>query len=260
LVFSSSFTGEYSKIRSIKEVTLTYVSADLWGATEHLCHPYFESSGLPYLPSQDMNQLSAQTALLNFLDTIPLSPELLDSLAHMHALSERISDVTSGSTLYPEARQISLMKDTFSLRYSLILSPNSPPLNSGNASLDDVLRIGAIMYLQITPQEFPHAAVGPGNLVKKLRGLVLNVHMWNVREAELVLWLLFVGAMCARKGPDRIWYIDQIEKLTGELRFRGWDVVKEKLEMFWWVSELHEKAAKESWEEVEVLRSVMSGE
>lgn len=77
------------------------------------------------------------------------------------------------------------------------------------------------MYLQITPQEFPRAAVGPGNLVKKLRGLVLNVHMWNVRGAELVLWLLFVGAMCARKGPDRIWYIDQIEKLTGELRFRG---------------------------------------
>lgn len=37
-------------------------------------------------------------------------------------------------------------------------------------------------------------------------------------------------------------------------------MVKEKLEMFWWVSELHEKAAKEAWEEVEVLRSVMSGE
>ena len=84
--------------------------------------------------------------------------------------------------------------------------------------------------------------------------------MWNVREAELVLWLLFVGAMCARKGPDRIWYIDQIEKLTRGLRFRGWDVVKGNLEMFWWVRELHEKAAKEVWEEVEVLRSVMSGE
>jgi hypothetical protein len=222
LVFSSSFTGEYSKIRFIKEVKLTHFSADLWGATEHLCHPYFsESSGLPYLPSQGTNQLSAQTALLNFLDTLPLSPELLSSLVYMHALSERISDVSSGSTLYTEAKQISLMKDTFSLRYSLVPSPSSPPLNSGNASLDDVLRIGAIMYLQITPQEFPRAAVGPGNLVKKLRGLVLNVHMWNVRGAELVLWLLFVGAMCARKGPDRIWYIDQIEKLTGELRFRG---------------------------------------
>jgi hypothetical protein len=69
-----------------------------------------------------------------------------------------------------------------------------------------------------------------------------------------------MGAMCARKGPHRIWYIDQIERLTGRLRFRGWDVVKEKLERFWWVSGLHEKAAKEVWEEVEVLRSVMSGE
>jgi hypothetical protein len=208
LVFSSSFTGEYYKIRFIKEVTLTYFSADVWGATEHLCYPYFsESSGLPYLPSQDMNQLSAQTALLNSLDTLPLSPDLLNSLAYKHALSERISDVSSGSTLYTEAEQISLMKDTFSLRYSLVPSPSSSPLNSGNAYLDDVLRIGAILYLQTIPQEFPHAAVGPGNLVKTLRVFVFNVHMWSVKEGELVLWLLFMGAMCASKGPDRIWYI-----------------------------------------------------
>jgi len=126
--------------------------------------------------------------------------------------------------------------------------------------LNDVLIIGAILYLQATPKEFPFAAVGPGNLVKRLRELVFKVHMWNEKEAELVVWLLFIGAICARKGPDRIWYIAQIEKLTRRLGFKEWPILKEKLEAFWWVGELHGNAAREVWEEAEVLRSVLNGE
>ncbi|KAE9369661.1 hypothetical protein N431DRAFT_344728 [Stipitochalara longipes BDJ] len=233
--------------------------ADLWGATEHLCHPYFsERNGLPTLPSREITQQSAQIPLLSFLDTLPISPNLLNSLIYMHFLSQRISSLSSGSTIYNESEQVSLMKDTFSLRYSLVPSPGSPPLDPENASLDDVLRIGAILYLQATPQEFPYAAVGPGNLVKKLRGLVFRVPMWNEMEAELMMWLLFIGTMCARKGPDRIWYVAQIGKLTARLGLSDWDIVKQKLEEFWWVGGLHEKAAREVWEEAEVLRSVMS--
>lgn len=92
-----------------------------------------------------------------------------------------------------------------------------------------------------------------------MREFVFNVHMWNERGADLVLWLLFMGAICARKGPDRVWYIAQIEKLAGRLRLREWDVVKKKLEAFWWVSGIHEKAARVVWEEAEILRSVMGG-
>jgi hypothetical protein len=178
----------------------------------------------------------------------------------MYALSERISSWSASSTSYAEAEQISLMKDTFSLRYSLLSAAAAPPINPKGAIIDDVLRIGALLYLQATPRELPFAAVGPGNLVKELRELVFNVHMWSEREAELVLWLLFMGAISGRNGADRIWYVVQIEKLTERLRLREWDVVKKKLEAFWWVSGLHEKAAKKAWEECEVLRSVMSGE
>jgi hypothetical protein len=173
----------------------------------------------------------------------------------MYALSERISSSAS-STSSAEAGQTSLMKDTFSLRYSLLSAAAAPPINPEGVIIDDVLRIGAILYLQATPRELPFGVIGPGNLVKELREFVSNVHMWNEREAELVLWLLFMSAICGRKGPDRIWYIVQIEKLTGRLWLREWDVVKKKLEAFWWVSGL---AAKKVWEESEELRSVMSG-
>lgn len=132
------------------------------------------------------------------------------------------------------------------------------PLKPEDASLDDVLRIGAILYLLATPQEFPHAALGPGNLVKRLRELVFQIPMWNKMEAELMVWLLFIGAMCARKGPDRIWYIAQIGKLTNKMGLSEWSIVKQKLEGFWWVEGLHNKTAKEVWEEVEVPRNVMS--
>jgi hypothetical protein len=229
------------------------------GATDYLRPPFFsDSNGLPSLPSRDIHHLAAQSALINFLDTLPISPDLLNSLISMHILSQQISRILRTTTIYTDAQQVAFLSQTYSLRYSLLPSTfNGWYLDPGTETLDKVLRIGALLYIQAAPQEFPHAAIGPSNLVKKLRELVLSVQMWNEREGVLVMWFLFMGAMSARKGDDRIWFIAQIEKLSGRLGFGEWGEVKEKFEGLWWVDGLHEKRGMEIWGDVKALRCGM---
>jgi hypothetical protein len=173
----------------------------------------------------------------------------------MHVLSQQISCTLSSTTIYTDPQQVALLEHTYSLRYSLLPSAfYAWYLDLGTETLNKVLRVGALLYTQIAPQEFPHAAVGPGNLVKKLKELVLSVQMWNERETVLVMWLLFMGAMSTRKRDDRVWFIAQIEKLSGRLGFGEWGEAKGKLEGLWWVSGLHDKRGREVWGEVEGLR------
>jgi len=71
--------------------------------------------------------------------------------------------------------------------------------------------MGALLYIEATPREFPFSAIGPSNLAASLKELVLSVQMWNEREGALVLWLLYMGAMSSRKGEDKIWFVARIE-------------------------------------------------
>lgn len=234
---------------------LTLCSADLLGAIEYLNPPFFSKMNrLTSLPPMKPYESEERATLKDLLDTLSISPNLVSCLMHMHSIAEEISSALFGPVIYTQSEQLVLLEYTYALRYEL-LSPSC--LEFGSQVVDEVLKIGALLFITATPQEVPFATLGPGSIVKRFRELVLSVQMWNEREGVLVMWLLFIGAMCARKGEDRVWFVAQIEKLTAKLAFREWKDVREKLEGLWWVSGVHEKAAREIWVEVGVMKKVV---
>jgi hypothetical protein len=80
--------------------------------------------------------------------------------------------------------------------------------------------------MQATLQEFPFSATGSINLVHKLKDAIMEVKIRNENEGALVLWMLFMGGISARRGEDRIWFVPQIEKLSGRLGLGDWEVVR----------------------------------
>ena len=114
-------------------------------------------------------------------------------------------------------------------------------------TLDEVLRVGALLYMQATLQKLPFAAVGSRNLVNKLKDSVMVVKILNQKEGELMVWLLFMGGIEARA-----WFVVQIRKLTDRLRM-GWEEVNKALEGLWWVKEIHERARR-LWDDVEIRK------
>ena len=228
------------------------------GATEYLVPAFLaEENSLPRLPTQDLRRAGEQTtSILDFLNVLPISDDLRNTLIYMHGLSQSVSRVLTSPTVLSGSQQVSLMQHIYSLRYSLLpdYSDGTDFADEASRTLDEVLRIGALLYVSETPKEFPNAAVGPLKMVRRLRGLVIQVQMWNEKEAGLVLWLLFFGGIAARKGEDRVWFSLQIERLCGKLGASEWGEVRGSLEVLWWVEQIHEKPCRELWNEVIVLR------
>jgi len=113
--------------------------------------------------------------------------------------------------------------------------------------------------MQATLQEYPFSATGSINLVHKLKDAIMEVKIRNENEGALVLWMLFMGGVSARRGEDRIWFVAQIEKLSGRLGLGDWEAVNGEMQGLWWVEKIHEKPLREMWDEAVVLRSVTSG-
>ncbi|KAF8860638.1 hypothetical protein BDZ45DRAFT_688206 [Acephala macrosclerotiorum] len=233
--------------------------ADLLGAVDFIEPPFFDrENSLPDIPSRykepPKERGEAMAALLN---TLPISEELHDALAYMHSLSIVVSRILASSTICIGAQQVSWQKHAYTLRYSLLRDLGK--CNSQDEErqvLDETLRIGALLYVQATPQEFPFSAVGPAKLLRRLKELVLGIQMWNEREGSLVVWLLFMSGISARKGEDKVWFVSQLEKLTARLSILDWELVRGRLETLWWVGPVHEKPCKTLWDEVVALRMV----
>ncbi|KAH9212956.1 hypothetical protein DL95DRAFT_447303 [Leptodontidium sp. 2 PMI_412] len=200
--------------------------ADLMGASENLIPAFFaEGNSLPKLPERDLRNAGPRnSSILNFLNLLPISADLCNTLIYMHGLSQSVSRIMTSPTVLSGSQQISLLQHIYSLRYDLLpdYSGGVEFADEAAKTLDEVLRIGALLYVSETPKEFPNAAVGPVKLVRRLRELVMQVQMWNEREAGLVLWLLFIGGIAARKGEDRLWIVVQIERLAGKLGLERW--------------------------------------
>ncbi|KAH7395644.1 hypothetical protein BKA64DRAFT_745837 [Cadophora sp. MPI-SDFR-AT-0126] len=234
--------------------------ADLMGATEYLVPAFFTGgNSLPKIPAQDLRKAGKQTtSILAFLNALPISDGLCNTLIYMHGLSQSVSRVLTSPTVLTGSQQVSLMQHIYSLRYNLLPDylHGADFADEAARTLDEALRIGALLYISETPKEFPNAAVGPLKMVKRLGKLVMQVQMWNEKEAILVLWLLFFGGIAVRKGEDRVQFSVQIERLCGKLGLKEWGEVKARLEVLWWVEKIHERPCRDLWHEVVVLKEV----
>lgn len=242
-------------------VQLKLHRVDLLGAVDFIEEPFFGMDNfLMDIPSRyelEKEKGGNGEEMKVLLNTLPISEELHDLLAYMHSLSNVVSRILGSSTVCSGTQQVSWQKHAYALRYSLLGGVGKcDSRDEERRVLDEALRIGALLYVQATPQEFPYSVVGPANLVARLKELVLTIQMWNTREGNLVMWLLFMGGISARKGEDNVWFVTQLEKLTARLRILEWEVANKKLGTLWWVGAIHEKPCRKLWEEVTALRMV----
>jgi hypothetical protein len=178
----------------------------------------------------------ADKRLLQFFTTLPIGQNLVTTLTTLSSFSHQISLILANAATVNIPSQITLLKETYGLRYSLLqsldpLQVDFARLSPSDQMLNEVLRVGALLYIQATLQEFPFSAVGSRNLVAKLKSSVRMVKIRNRPESELMVWLLFMDGIEARDELDRAWFV-QIRKLTDRLGME-WEDAKKALEGLW---------------------------
>jgi hypothetical protein len=242
---------------------LRHYRADLTGTVDSLGSPFFSPNLLPdrctfYSESASTN--SANERLTQLFSSITIEKSLLDSLMSLSRLSHAVSQLISSRTVTSISDQISLLQVTYALRYQLVRFPNfefagfDAP-SRPDSMLDEVLRVGALLYIQATLQEFPFSAVGSRNLVRRLKASVMMVQIGNKAQGDLMVWLLFMGGIEAKDIEDRTWFAEQLGKLLSRLQMDTWDVVQQALENLWWIAKIHRDRCTKLWDEVVVLNN-----
>jgi hypothetical protein len=236
-------------------------SADLTGALNFLSPPFFDTLNTLPISGLFPNLTSMSPELEDFIGTLSISNALEASLLELRRLSQNVAELMYSNVVTGIPEQVSMLKRTYALRYEFlshlfdipnILDEFVPMRN--DKLLEDVLRAGALLYMQTTLQEFPLAAIGSLNLVQRLKTLVMGVRINNSKEGRLVVWLLVVGGLEA-KNEDRAWFVIQLEKLLSRLKIATWEEVKKALEGLWWIGKVHDDRGRRLWEEVETSRS-----
>jgi len=230
--------------------------ADLMGATDFLTIPIFlKSNGVLWETAPGARRPAPSP---NCLSLLPISSQLRGELVSLQTLSQELSNILSSPAVLSIPQQVDLLTRTCQLRYSILPSERESHLEEDvDAYIEETIRVGALLYIHITPLEFPSSAVGAANLVKRMKDLVSSVQLWDGIEDVLVVWLLFLACVNARRGEDRIWFIVQLEKVLSRVGLYEWEVARKQLEGLWWVRKLHEKAYKDIWDEIVGLRKAL---
>jgi hypothetical protein len=235
------------------------ISADQTGAIHFLTSPFFsEPNSLPLSCTHLAPRIQPQTSKVsNLLHTLPITNPLKSQLIVLSDFSQTLSEIIRCRKITSLPSQIAFLQATYTLRYDF-LSLNSTPaeLSDTSHTLEYVLKIGALLYMQATLQEFPMAAVGSKNLVQTLMTSVMRVQIMDAQQGNLLVWLLFIGGIEA-KGADREWFVSQLGKLLQRLRMDRWDEAKEALEGLWWIAKVHEEKCNMLWEEIEAVNNVI---
>jgi hypothetical protein len=241
--------------------------ADLTGAINALLSPFFSANVLPKIGSSVLNSSKSQTSDLRaLLESLPISHSLTRCLFALSSLSSELALIMESKKLTDISTQLMLLKTTYAIRYALLDSPNllypgSQNLDFENIdlaleqqkTLEEVLRLGSLLYIQATLQEFPLAAVGSRNLVRRLMESVMLVRINGVKQGELVVWLLMVGGMEAKFEDDRTWFVQQLDRLTRRLGIVDWGMLICGLESLWWIGRVHDTRGRRLWGEVKAL-------
>lgn len=226
--------------------------------------PFFSSvNSLPNsYPHTPPLGLPLNSSLVEILDSLPIDLQLRESLLSLSDLSLTVSEILSAAATISIPEQMKLLKATYTLRYEF-LQPASSAYNDfdlpslSNQHINEVLKTGALLYMQATLQEFPLSALGSRSLVHELKNLVLKIQIANKIQGELVVWLLFMGGLETKASEDRMWFVAQLAKLLARLKMETWEVVELALGKLWLVKKIHEGRCRRLWEEVAVLNNVM---
>ena len=139
--------------------------------------------------------------------------------------------------------------------FSLLLHQLLSWRPSHSSSLDEALRLGALLYAKsITRSVTAHVRPVVHRLISALDEAAQEQH----GTLSLRTWLLLVGAVAVRVGSsERAWFVARLESLretSFDEKLATWDRVIWMLEEMPWIPLIHEAPWKEVWDEAEAMR------
>jgi hypothetical protein len=239
--------------------TYLFSSADMQGSIDFLAHPHFlfVKSCKPTLYEtlvgiEDDDAVDNLSAMLNYYR---LQECLIDSYTQIRRFSKAIDTALTRPSAALDS--IAFVEDTYQIQYQLILLSSTPVIDMETQCLEEALRMAGLLYMKETLREYPLAVLGSINLVRRLKEALVEISE-NERFGPMLMWLFFMGAIPSKKGQDRAWFTAQLVKLAMKMGIDTWEEVKSVLQSVVFIDRIHGEACKGLWEEIEVIKGVLT--
>lgn len=206
----------------------------------------FRRSGVPSLHTKlGLSSLPEDGSLAQITSFLVCRPRLVSALEDLMHFSEAIDFCLTQGPVKVDQR--AFVEDSYHILYGLMSQPETRDEEDVN-SIEEALRVGALIYMKAISQEFPFSVLGSQTLVRRLKKLLPQTNCIG----PLTTWLLFLGGIASKDRLDRTWFVAQLAKnVTGT-----WEEISETVNRILWIKKILELSCKELWEEAEITREI----
>ena len=188
---------------------------------------------------QDLKIKSKATTIVNGVDTLLI--QLYQDLATFSTLIDqalRRDDILLNLTEFCE--------ESISIQQNFLFFSSSK-IWPEERSVEEALRVGALLYLKGVLKELPSSATGSQVLISELK-ICLSVKPDPRQHGPLLLWLCFIGCYDSQTESDKSWFLAYLVDLAIILELTEWDDVRGILTRIMWIGAIHEMCFGDIWE------------
>jgi hypothetical protein len=184
-----------------------------------------------------------------------VSDDLVDILQDMSYLTAFLESFHSGSIVREESL-LYFDDERSSIEFRILCLPGKKKKRHGDTEADNIeesCRIAAMIYIKTVFFQVEPTAPIHISLVDRLRIALMQTNLqlcWN-NLSELLLWVLFIGATVAQRGPTRLWLLAMSKTVCSYLQKSSWHGVKEILSNYLWSDRILEDRCRHLWLEVD---------
>jgi hypothetical protein len=184
-----------------------------------------------------------------------------EKVSHLHSVLQDMCDYTLIVVDYCDGRlkpqSLSVLADRRNhVQHSLM----SLPADSGSGEpfqaedpLYELSRLAAIIYSLLVIFPLPPRTAPFAELALRVKAQFSASNMaesWG-RAPELLLWIVFMGAVASVNLPERSWYVSVLDRLTRRKRITTWNDLYDVLQGFLWLGSTSNSDGQALWKEIE---------
>ncbi|PQE04630.1 tachykinin family protein [Rutstroemia sp. NJR-2017a BBW] len=190
--------------------------------------PYKHIAQLSISSYEEQGEVHFSQLLASLIDPSRIGTDMLDIMKNLSILTVMINEECKKRNMW--------MDENFpGLCIYPVLSRLLTVQTMVKNDLEELLRIGAMLFISEARRKFGVDPVRTRALVSKLRRLFENTESWGEDERRLKIWVLVMAVCAAYSSRDYQWAVTSLKEMVS---VESWDDIVREGKKMWYVEEI----------------------
>ncbi|KAM3075023.1 hypothetical protein ACMFMG_007516 [Clarireedia jacksonii] len=177
---------------------------------------------------EEQGQVHFSRIFTSFVEPNRVGSDMLDIMKSLSNLTIGINEECKTRNLWHDQNFPGLC--IYPILYRLLTAQTTVENN-----LEELLRIGALLFVSEVRRKFGIGPILTGVYVSKLRKHFEDTESWGEDDRKLKTWLLVMAAYAASSTGDYQWAVDGLKEMMGG---DSWDDIEKEGKRMWFIEEI----------------------